>query len=82
MITHKAPDSPIIIALKKWKRDQGIISLTLEEMKEKSKDLTLIIEQKVDGQSSIVDYRNGKAIFGSLHGVLKEKYSLLNKPNQ
>jgi len=79
MITHKAPDSPIIIALKKWKRDQGIISLTLEEMKEKSKDLTLIIEQKVDGQSSIVDYRNGKAIFGSLHGVLMEDLPVLDE---
>lgn len=70
MKTENNPDHPLIKAIKKWKKDQGIISLTLEEMKTAAKDKDLIIEQKVDGQSAILEYDKDEAKFGSLHGVL------------
>jgi hypothetical protein len=68
MASKLLPDNPLTKRAQKWKKDQGIISLTLEEMKKKIKDKEFIAEQKVDGQSAIMEYADGKAKFGSLGG--------------
>lgn len=52
MKSKTAPDNSLIKSIKQWKKDQGIISLTLEEMKKEAKDKKSISEQKVDGQSA------------------------------
>jgi len=84
------PGNPLTKRALKWKKDQGIISLTLPELEEKvkEKNLRLISEQKVDGQSAIMEYKNGKARFGSLGGsliwdipVLDEIEKLLKRKN-
>jgi len=79
MQTRNNPDHSLIKDIKKWKKDQAIISLTLDEMEKESKDKKLIIEQKVDGQSAILDYKAGEPLkFGSLGGVLYFDLPVLN----
>ena len=71
MKSRSAPSDPLIKALHQWKKDQAIISLTIEEMEEEAKGKNLISEQKVDGQSAILDYKEGsQARFGSLGGMI------------
>ena len=71
MKSRSAPSDPLIKALHQWKRDQAIISLTIEEMEEEAKGKDLISEQKVDGQSAILDYKEGSPTrFGSLGGMI------------
>jgi len=71
MKTQSAPSSALVKRIQKWKKDQGIISLTLDELKDKIKGKDAIIEQKVDGQSELVNYRAGEEPqFASLGGVL------------
>jgi len=60
----------LVKRIRKWKHDQGIISLTLDELKEKVKDQQVITEQKVDGQSELVDFNGQEGTFASLGGVL------------
>jgi hypothetical protein len=71
MKTRNAPDNPLTTRIRKWKKDQAIISLTIDEMEKEAKGKQLIIEQKVDGQSAILDYSSTEEPkFGSLGGVL------------
>ena len=56
--------------LQKWKKDQAIISLTPDEFKKEFKDKKFIIEQKIDGQSALLEYKSGTAKFGSLGGTI------------
>ena len=80
MKTKKLPDSSIIKIIKKWKKDQGIESLTFDELKKEIKNKKLIIEQKVDGQSAILDYKKGQELkFGSLGGLI---YTELDKHSE
>ena len=55
MKSRSAPSDPIIKDVQRWKKDQGIISLTLEEMLKEASGKEHIIEQKVDGQTAILD---------------------------
>jgi ATP-dependent DNA ligase len=71
MKSRSSPSDPIIKAIQKWKKDQAIISLTLDEMIKEAKDKKHITEQKIDGQSAILDYKAGEEPrFGSLHGII------------
>lgn len=71
MKSKSAPNNPLIKDIKKWKKDQAIVSLTLDEMKKEAEGKKLITEQKIDGQSSILGYKEGEEPqFGSLSGVL------------
>lgn len=66
-----APNDPLVKRIKKWKKDQGIISLTLDELKKKVKGQDVIIEQQVDGQSALLRYEDREQPqFVSLGGVL------------
>jgi len=80
MKTKKLPDSSIIKIIKKWKKDQGIESLTFDELKKEIKNKKLIIEQKVDGQSAILDYKKGQELkFGSLGGLIYTELPVLEE---
>jgi hypothetical protein len=68
MASKLLPDNPLTQRARKWKKDQGIVSLTLDELLKKVKDKEFIAEQKVDGQSAIMEYKNEKARFASLGG--------------
>jgi len=71
MKSRSAPNDPIIKAAQKWKHDQAIISLSLDHMLEEAKDKQHITEQKVDGQTAIMEYKTGEEPrFGSLHGMI------------
>jgi ATP-dependent DNA ligase len=71
MKSRSAPDDPIIKAVQKWKHDQAIISLSMDRMLEEAKDKQHITEQKVDGQTAIMEYKVGEEPrFGSLHGMI------------
>lgn len=71
MKSVSAPDNSLVKAIKKWKKDQAIISLTLDEMKEEAKGKEIISEQKVDGQSELLSFKKGEeSKFASLGGVL------------
>lgn len=79
-------DNTLTKRAKQWKKDQGIESLTFEELLKKVKANKAHIGQKVDGQSAIMEYKKSKAQFGSLAGrvmwslpVLKEIESILKK---
>jgi hypothetical protein len=68
MASKLLPDNPLTQRARKWKKDQGILSLTFDELLKKIKDKEFIAEQKVDGQSAIMEYKNEKARFASLGG--------------
>jgi len=78
-------ENALVTRLRKWKKDQGIIALTIDELKKEAKP-PLISEQKVDGESALLDYRDGSAKFAGLGGritwdipVLEEIESVLKK---
>ena len=86
MASKLAPNNALTTRAIKWKKDQGIKSLTLDELLKVTQDKKIISEQKIDGQSAIMEYKNGQASFGSLSGriitdipVLHEIESLLKK---
>lgn len=79
MKTQTAPSDPLIKKVKQWKKDQAIISVTLEKMLEIAKNKEVISEQKVDGQTGIMGYSKNKAQFGTLGGVLYEDLPVLNE---
>lgn len=76
MVSKIQSDNALTKQAQAWKKGQGIISLTIEEMEEKAKDKGLIIEQKVDGQSSIMDFKDGSVRFASLDGRLMWDFPL------
>lgn len=86
MASRLIPDNALTKRAKQWKKDQGIVSLTFDELQDKIKGKKLIAEQKIDGQTAIMEYKNGNARFGSLGGriitdipVLDEIESVLKK---
>jgi len=71
MKTKNSPDNALTTRLRAWKKNQAIISSSVEEMIKEAKGKDLIIEQKVDGQSALLDFSADKEPqFGSLGGVL------------
>ena len=86
MASKLSPGNVLTTRAQAWKHAQKIISLTLDELKEVIKGKDFIAEQKVDGQSAIMEYKDGQARFGSLGGriiteipVLTEIESILKK---
>jgi ATP dependent DNA ligase C terminal region/ATP dependent DNA ligase domain len=86
MASKLLSDNPLTKRAIKWKHDQAIISLTFDELKKKIKGKEFIAEQKIDGQSAIMEYKDGRARFGSLGGriitdipVLSEIEAILKK---
>jgi len=77
MKSRSAPNDSIIKAVQKWKKDQAIISLSLDKLLEVAKGKQHISEQKVDGQTAILDYKAGEEPqFGSLHGMIMWDFPL------
>lgn len=72
-------NNPIINRVKSWKKDQGIISLTLNELLEVAKGHKIISEQKVDGQTGLLDYDGKIARFGTLGGVIYWELPVLDE---
>lgn len=70
MRTETNQNSPIVKKIKSWKKDQAIISLNLEEMLNVAKDHEAISEQKIDGQSGLMDFNGEIGKFGTLGGVI------------
>jgi ATP-dependent DNA ligase len=71
MKTRTDSSSSLIKKVKSWKKDQAIISLDLDEMIKTAKDKKIISEQKVDGQTGIMEYKEGDTPrFGTLGGVI------------
>jgi hypothetical protein len=68
MTSKLSPGNALTNRAQKWKKDQGIISLTFDELLNIIKDKKFIAEQKVDGQSAIMEYAEGTARYGSLGG--------------
>lgn len=79
MKTKTDISSPIIKTVKKWKKEQAIISVTLDEMLDIAKNKKLISEQKVDGQTGLLDYDGSTARFGTLGGVIYWDLPVLNE---
>ena len=72
------PNDPLVKRIKKWKNDQGIISLTLDELKKKVKGQDVIIEQEVEGQSALLRYEaREQPQFASSSGVVLEDLPVL-----
>lgn len=71
--------NPLTERAKKWKKNQGIKSLTLEELLKKAKNKEAFIDQKVDGQTALMEYKNGKARFGSLGGRVHNDLPVLDE---
>ena len=72
MKTKTDANNILIKQVKQWKKDQAIISLTIDEMtKVIKKSKHSVIEQKVDGQTGLMGYDAGKdPKFATLGGVL------------
>jgi ATP-dependent DNA ligase len=68
MASKLSPGNALTARAQKWKKDQRIISLTFDKLLNTLKGKKFIAEQKVDGQSAIMEYKNEKARFGSLGG--------------
>lgn len=79
MKTRTDPSSPIIKKVKQWKKDQAIISLTIDEMLKKAQGKKVIVEQKVDGQTGLLDFANDTTQFGTLGGVIYSELPVLDE---
>lgn len=74
-------ENPLTKRAKKWKKDQGIQSIGISDLKNlvEENDLKLIAEQKVDGQSALMKFEDGKARFGSLGGKIISNIPVLDE---
>jgi ATP-dependent DNA ligase len=79
MKTRTDKSSPLIKKVQRWKKDQAIISLTLEEMLKTAKGKETLSEQKVDGQTGIMEYSDGEIRFGTLGGVIYWQLPVLDE---
>jgi ATP-dependent DNA ligase len=79
MASKLSPGNALTSRAQKWKKDQGIISLTFDELLKKIQGKKFIAEQKVDGQSAIMEYRDGSSRFGSLGGRIITEIPVLNE---
>jgi ATP-dependent DNA ligase len=79
MASKLSPGNILTTRAQKWKKDQGIISLTFDELLDTIKDKKFIAEQKVDGQSALLEYKEGKARFGSLGGRIISEIPVLTE---
>src|SRR5512135_3419649 len=70
MKTKTDADNALVKQVKQWKKDQAIISLTIDEMLKEAKGKKCIIEQKVDGQTGLMGYDDNDPRFATLGGVL------------
>ena len=78
MKTIHDANSPLVKRIRKWKKDQGIVSLTLEALLAKTANKNVIVEEKIDGQSAMLSYKKGSApVFSSLGGVIYEDLPVL-----
>ena len=71
-------DNPLTKRAVAWKRKQAIISLPIEEM-EKKIGADAVIEQKVDGQSVIMDHSEEINRFATLDGRIIEDLPVLDE---
>jgi hypothetical protein len=62
-----------------WKKEQAIISLTIEEMKKTAKKYKVIAENKIDGQTALLEYKSDTAKFGTLGGRVIEDIPVLHE---
>jgi ATP-dependent DNA ligase len=68
--TRTDASSPLVKRVKKWKKDQAIISLSIDEMLETAKGKKSISEQKIDGQTGLMGFSDDDARFGTLGDVI------------
>jgi ATP-dependent DNA ligase len=73
--------NPITTRAKQWKKDQGIVSLSRDELEKKIRDENLQVHagQKVDGQNALLEYKDGKARFGSQKGSIIAEIPILEE---
>ena len=62
-----------------WKKDQAIISLTLDEMLKEAKGHKFICEDKIDGETALMQFKDGKAKFGTLGGRIISDIPVLDE---
>lgn len=79
MKTRTDESSPLIKKVRQWKKDQAIESLSLDEMLKKAKGLKSISEQKVDGQTGIMELTDQGIRFGTLGGVIYWELPVLDE---
>lgn len=72
-------NNPLTERANKWKENQGIEALNIDELKDKVKGKNLFVSQKVDGQTALLKYESGKAKFGSLGGRITTNIPVLNE---
>lgn len=66
--------------LREWKKEQGIESVSIEEMRDILKEAkTAIIEYKMDGELGIFHKKGDKARFASLQGRIREELPVLDE---
>ena len=71
MKTKTDSDNALVKQVKQWKKDQAIISLTIDEMIKVANGHQVISEQKVDGQTGLMGYDKGDdPKFATLGGVI------------
>jgi ATP-dependent DNA ligase len=79
MKTDTVLSAPVIKKVKQWKKDQAIVSLTLDELLKITKGKKLIAEQKVDGQTGLLEFSKGTTQFGTLGGVIYSDLPVLDE---
>lgn len=79
MKTRTDESSSLIKKVRKWKKDQAIVSLSIDEMLKKAKGKETISEQKVDGQTGIMEFSGDDNRFGTLGGVIYWELPVLDE---
>lgn len=75
---HFDKDSPLTKRLIKWKKDQAIISLTINEAEKEVNDKKVIIEQKVDGETALLNFGHNTT-FTTLGGRIISNIPVLDE---
>lgn len=79
MKTKTDNNDPIVRRVRQWKKDQAIISVTFDELLKLVGDRKFISEQKVDGQTGLMDFRDDGNSFGTLGGVIYSDLPVLDE---
>jgi ATP-dependent DNA ligase len=79
MKTKTNNNDPIVRRVRQWKKDQAIISVTFDELLKLIEDRKFISEQKVDGQTGLMDFYDDGNSFGTLGGVIYSDLPVLDE---
>jgi len=79
MKAHIDKSNSLAKLVRSWKENQGMISLTLQELKKEVKGQELFISEKIDGELEGMQFENNNAKFSSKDGRVRTDMPVLDE---